>query len=117
MGNRETVSWFISVDRVNHPLIVKLRDGVINRYLSNCPHKHFTFHDVLSELYDRDKEVKHVIDNLKQIDEKIPHSARKSWKSRLPSYLYKRPTFRKLKIPKLKFLWLKRMKFLIFMIL
>ena len=91
MGNRETVSWFVSVDRVNHPLMIKLRDGIVNRYLSNRPYKYFTFHDVLSDLYDRDKEVKHVIDNMIQIDEKIPHSALKSWGNRLPSYLYKRP--------------------------
>jgi len=91
IGNRETVSWFVSVDRVNHPVMVKLRDGVVNRYLSNHPYKYFTFHDVLSDLYDRDEEVKHVINNMTQIDQKIPHSAAKSWSNRLPSYLYKRP--------------------------
>lgn len=48
----------------------------------------------LCELYDQDKKIQFIIDNMVQIDEKIPHSAIRDWNFRKESYMYKRPKFK-----------------------
>lgn len=91
MGNRETVSWFLCVDRVNHPLINLWKKAFVNKFQNLKSWKYFTFHETLCELYDNDNQVKFMIDNMIQISEAIPHSAMNSWKNRKDSYMYKRP--------------------------
>ena len=91
-GNRETVSWFLCVDRVNHPLINLWKKAFVDKFQNLKTWKYFAFHETLCELYDNDNQVKFIIDNMVQIDEKIPHSALQSWKHRRrESYMYKRP--------------------------
>lgn len=92
-GDRETVSWFLVADRSEHPLIVKWADAYLSRF-KDWPDepKYFQFHEDLASLYDTDEQVKHTIDNMVQISEKIPHSARYfGWERREPSFMYKRP--------------------------
>jgi hypothetical protein len=93
LGDRETVSWFLVADRSEHPLIVKWADAYLSRF-KDWPDqpKYFQFHEDLASLYDTDEQVRHTIDNMVQISEKIPHSARYlGWERREPSFMYKRP--------------------------
>ena len=91
VGDRETVSWFICADKPSHSLINAWKESFVEKFKKLETWKYFTFHKTLSELYDSNSEVKFTIDNMIQIDQKIPHSAAISWSNRLPSYLYKRP--------------------------
>lgn len=90
-GNRETVSWFLCVDRANHPLINLWKKGFVDKFQNLKKWKYFTFHETLCELYDKDNQVKFIIDNMIQISQAIPHSAIRNWKKRKYSYVYKRP--------------------------
>ena len=56
--------------------------------------RYFELHETLTDLYDTDDKVKYIIDNMIQIDEKIPHSA--CGKNIKKSYLYKRPNLKNL---------------------
>ena len=47
--------------------------------------------ETLCELYDTDEKVNFILNNMVQIDQKVPHSAIKSWRNKKPSYMYKRP--------------------------
>lgn len=90
-GNRETVSWFLCVDRANHPLINLWKKAFVDKFQNLKKWKYFAFHEALCELYDNDNQVKFIIDNMIQISEAIPHSAVRDWKKRKNSYVYKRP--------------------------
>ena len=90
-GNRETVSWFICVDKPNQYIIERWKCNFINEFKSKPIWPYFTFHQTLAELYDNDMKVKSIIDSMIQICEQIPHSALKSWKNKKQSYMYKRP--------------------------
>lgn len=92
-GNRETVSWFLCVDRANHPLINLWKESFVEKFKNFRKWKYYTFHETLAELYDSDPEVKLTIDNMVQIDQSIPHSAWMNWNNRKDSYVYKRPNF------------------------
>lgn len=94
-GNRETVSWFFCVDKPNHYLMSRLKDGLVDRFLKNGHYKYFSISDVFCELHDTDEKCNDIINNMVQICEDIPHSALKSWHLRKPSYLYKRPALDK----------------------
>ena len=50
-----------------------------------------TLAQTLCDLYDADKKVKSIVDNMIQISEKIPHSAHNCWENKKDSYMYKRP--------------------------
>tara|TARA_B100000579_G_C22848158_1_gene865674 strand:- start:316 stop:1749 length:1434 start_codon:yes stop_codon:yes gene_type:complete len=91
-GHREIVSWFLVVDRPEHPVINKWADKYITRF-KEWPEKpkYFQIHDDLACLYDTDSEIKEIIDNMVQISEKLPHSALRRWRNREPSFVYKRP--------------------------
>jgi len=91
-GTRDAVSWFLVADRPGHPLIVKWSDMFLSRF-NNWPDdpKYFQFHEDLATLYDSDAQVKNIIDNMVQIDEKIPHSAIHAFSKRTQSYIYKKP--------------------------
>ena len=93
-GDRETVSWFLVTDRPEHPLIVQWADKYLSRF-EDWPRnpKYFQFHEDLASLYDSSGQIKHTIDNMIQIDQRIPHSALRSWERRKPSYVYKRPKY------------------------
>lgn len=90
----ETVSWFLCVDRARHPLIDLWKEAFVYNFQNIETWEYFTFHESLSELYDSNPEVKFTIDNMIQINEKIPHSAMLSWKNRKDSFMYKRPNFK-----------------------
>ena len=75
----------------NHYIIEKWKNKFISNFKRNKPWKYLTFHQTLTDLYDEDKQVKYIIDNMVQISEKIPHSALKlGWSDKKPSYVYKR---------------------------
>ena len=87
----ETTSWFLCTDRSNHPLIREWELNFIHNFLTFKTWPYFTFHETLTRLYDSNDMVRNTIENMVQIDEKIPHSAIKNWSDRKPSFVYKRP--------------------------
>lgn len=95
MGNRETVVWFLAVNNNNHYLISEWHRLFLEKFVNDSHFKYFTMAELLCELYDRDKKIQFIIDNMVQIDEKIPHSAmERGWDRRAKSYMYKRPAFK-----------------------
>jgi hypothetical protein len=91
-GIRETVSWFIVCQKSNNYLVEKWSEKYIDFYLKNTKwERYFQMHTLLSELYDTDFKVKHIIDNMVQISERIPHSATGDLENRRKSYMYKYP--------------------------
>jgi hypothetical protein len=90
-GNRETSSWFLIADEVNHYLISKWKDAFIKKIQENDCIKYYCFHEVLTEIMDEDPKIQHIINNMVQIDQKIPHSAMRDWDKRKESFVYKRP--------------------------
>jgi hypothetical protein len=91
VGHRETVSWFICVDKPNHYIIEKWKTKFITEFKNNKHWKYFTFHETLTDLYGEDRRVKYIIENMIQISADIPHSAIPNWENRKDSYMYKRP--------------------------
>ena len=87
----ETVSWFIYADKPNHYLIESWKNLFVKNFQNFTDWPYFTFHETLTALYDSDEKVKGILDNMIQISEQVPHSALVNWKSRSPSYVYKRP--------------------------
>lgn len=98
-GDREIVSWFLCSDKSNYYIIEKWKTKFISKFKNSKHWKYFTIHQVLADLYDEEEQVKHTIDNMVQISEKIPHSAcldlKKTWADREISYIYKRPNLPK----------------------
>tara|TARA_B110000495_G_C22964606_1_gene565630 strand:+ start:53 stop:703 length:651 start_codon:yes stop_codon:yes gene_type:complete len=90
-GLCEIVSWFLCVDRPNHYIIEKWKTKFITKFKNSKHWKYFAFHQTLTDLYDEDEQVRYIIENMVQIDEKIPHSALNGWDNKKPSYTYKRP--------------------------
>lgn len=91
-GYAETASWFMCADYASHPLIDKLKTAFIKRFKFDKKWQYLTFHDTLCDLYDTDHEINFIINNMIQIDMKIPCSAlHKGWNARVESFLYKRP--------------------------
>lgn len=91
MGDRETVSWFLYVNKPEHYIIEKWKTKFISEFKNNKHWKYFTFHQTLADLYDDDIRVKYIIEKMVQIDQVVPHSAAKSWDNKIDSYMYKRP--------------------------
>lgn len=88
----ETVSWFICSKHPNNYLIDKLKDAFLLKFKSDNVWEYFTFHETLTDLFDKDINIRNIIDNMVQINQDIPHSAyKKKWESRVESYVYKRP--------------------------
>ena len=90
-GDREIASWFMCVNKPNHYIIEKWKTRFVTEFKKSEHWKYFTFHQTLTDLYDEDEQVKHIVDNMVQISEKIPHSALNGWDNKQPSYVYKRP--------------------------
>lgn len=97
-GDRETVNWFLAVDKPNHYLICAWLDKILPRYEINFEwKKYFQMHQDLCDIYDSDSKIRYIINNMVQISEKIPHCCNKgvknckSWNNRINSYMYKRP--------------------------
>lgn len=91
-GSAEIVSWFMCVDNPKHAVIEKIKTAFIERFKIDKHWQYLTFHDVICNLYDTDQEVFNLINNMVQIDMKIPSSAlHKGWDFREESFLYKRP--------------------------
>lgn len=88
----ETVSWFLCVNEPNSYLIKKWKEEFIKRFMKFKRWPYFTFHESLTFLYDKDFKVRKVLDDMIQVNEKIPHSAlKKGWANKDESYVYKRP--------------------------
>lgn len=94
MGNRDTVVWFIAVNEAKHYLISRWCELFLKKFTSNQKFKYYTMAESLCELYDQNKKIQFITDNMVQIDQKIPHSAIRSWDFRKESYMYKRPKFK-----------------------
>ena len=94
MGNRDTVVWFFAVNEGGHYLISKWRQLFLKKFIGSQNFKYFTMAESLCELYDQDKKIQFIIDNMVQIHEKIPHSAIQDWNFRKESYMYKRPNIK-----------------------
>lgn len=97
-GDRETVSWFLCADKPSHYLIESWKIKTVENFKFK-QWKFYKFHETLCHLYDEDERVKHIIDNMTQLDATIPLSACKgtggNWETRLkPSYMYKRPVLK-----------------------
>jgi hypothetical protein len=90
-GLCEIVSWFLCADKPNHYIIEKWKTKFITEFKNSKHWKYLTFHQTLVDLYDKDEQVKYIIENMVQINEKLPHSAIKNYNKRKESYLYKRP--------------------------
>jgi len=89
----ETVSWFLCADKPKLFLIEKWKEAFVSRFQNSKDWPYFTFHETLTDLYDSDSNIKQILNDMIQIDEKIPHSACNGWNNRKPSYVYKRPKF------------------------
>ena len=89
----EVVSWFLCADKAKLPIIKHWKDLFVEKFKNMEEWQYFTFHETLTELYDSVEEVKLTIDNMIQIDEKIPHSAIGVAKNIKESFVYKRPNF------------------------
>jgi hypothetical protein len=90
-GNREISSWFLIADEINHYLISVWKKAFIEKIQRDTCTKYYCFHETLTEIMDKDPKIKHIIYNMVQIDQKIPHSAIMNWEKRVPSFIYKRP--------------------------
>lgn len=95
-GDRLSCSWFLCSKYSTNYLFEMLREKYYQKLIDKSIEKikYFTFHETLCEMYDTDHVVKQIIDNMKQIDQSIPHSGCQhagGWLDRQPSYVYKRP--------------------------
>lgn len=90
----ETTSWFLCSNVQEHYLIENWKKLFIEKFKKMKIMRYFELHETLTDLYDTDDKVKYIIDNMIQIDEKIPHSA--CGKNIKKSYLYKRPNLKNL---------------------
>lgn len=90
-GNRETVVWFLCSDAPKNHLIESWKNKLLDKFIDKKTWKQYTMAETLCELYDTDKKVNFILNNMVQIDQKVPHSAIKSWRNKKPSYMYKRP--------------------------
>lgn len=93
IGDRETVVWFLCTNSPHHYLIEQWKTQLIKKFQDNCDWKYFTMAEILCSLYDSDKKVNTIINNMVQINQSIPHSASGNWKFRKKSFVYKRPKF------------------------
>ena len=89
--DRETVSWFLCAKNPNNYLINRWRDKFIEIYTESKHWQKYSIHKSLSFLYDKDPDIKYIINSMVQISEKIPHSAENDWHKKIDSYMYKRP--------------------------
>ena len=89
----ETSSWFLCVTKKNHYLIEKWKESFIKNFINYKKWPYYTFHETLTYLYDADEKIKHIINNMVQVSEKIPHSAMgPQYAHRIEdSFVYKRP--------------------------
>lgn len=92
-------SWFLVVDKKEHYLIERWKNEFIKKFMADDKWSltpagirsgYFTFHNTLAELYNSDLKIRNIIDNMPQIDTKIPHSAQYNGKKEV-SFVYKRP--------------------------
>ena len=93
----ETVSWFLCTNKRQHQLIQAWK----KQYIKNFKNikgwwPYFTFHESLTQVYDSNEEIKFIVDNMVQINEKIPHSAIRKANNIKESFVYKRPNLKKL---------------------
>lgn len=96
MKSAETCSWFLCANKPKHYLIEKWKSLFTNRFKTKKDWPYFTFHQTITDLYDTDSKIKKIIDDMIQIDQKIPHSAVSNWEKRKDSYVYKRPNYESL---------------------
>lgn len=90
-GLCETSVWFIVANAAKNYLIDRWKERYTYKFQNKKNWKYMTLAQTLCDLYDADKKVKSIVDNMIQISEEIPHSAHNCWKSKKDSYMYKRP--------------------------
>lgn len=90
-GNREISSWFLIANEQQHYLIKKWKNSFVNKIFQKKYAKYYCFHETLTEIMDTDTKIKDIINNMVQINQKIPHSAMGNWNKKLDSFVYKRP--------------------------
>ena len=85
-----SVSYVKVGNSAKNYLIETWKQKLIKKFRDNHVWKYYTMAEILCELYDTDLKIKFIIDNMVQIDEKIPHSASKTNRKRkwLNSYIY-----------------------------
>jgi hypothetical protein len=93
-SKREIVSWFLCADEPGLYLVDKWKEAFVNNFKTMSHWPYFIFHTTLAELYDTDPVIKTLLNDMVQINQKIPHSAngKLKWENRVDSYVYKRPT-------------------------
>lgn len=107
---RETVSWFLVANSPNHYLLKMWLDAFMGEFINSPedwnagkvgekvsdPDKYYEVHATLSNLYDSNKKIRNIINNMVQIDQTIPHTAcgNRGWEKRTNSYMYKRPNLK-----------------------
>jgi len=89
----EIDSWFLCASYPNHYIVETWKSKFIDNFKKYKKWPYFTFHETIRELYNTDSKIKKIIDNMVQVDTRIPLSAertsrRKLWKT---SWMYKRP--------------------------
>ena len=92
---RLTVSWFLCASQKDHYLIKKWRKKFVKRFTSEKEVAYYMFHNTLRSLYNSDKKIKHIINNMVQLKQRpcmnnrVPeNSAKKD-----SPYMYKRPKY------------------------
>jgi hypothetical protein len=90
-GNRDISSWFLVCDQIKHYLISRWKDSFVEKISKDECKKYYCFHETLTELFDEDSNIKNIINNMVQIDQRIPHSAMRDWHAKKESFVYKRP--------------------------
>jgi hypothetical protein len=91
-GIRETVTWFLAVDRPKHPLISAWKDEFTKQFLGRKNFHYYQCHRALCTLYDTDPSIRDTVDSMVQISEAAPHSLASNLNKRSNSFVYKRPT-------------------------
>lgn len=86
-------SFFLCVKRPKHILIKKWLKSFKHHYVKEKKWLYYMVHQAATNLYDKDEEIKYIIDNMHQVDIDVPHSAsRRGWNNRRSSPLHKRPS-------------------------
>ena len=72
-GNRDTSNWFITVKQKNNLLIKLWNKQYKKEYINGKFKKYFRMHEILCELYDKNQDIKNIIDSMEKRSESVPH--------------------------------------------
>lgn len=91
LGDRDVSPGFLWSKKPDNYVITEWLNAFKDNFLNLNPWKYYTIQHVLTELYDNDKQVKHMIDSILPIDAETIGSTREKWRDYKPGgFMYKR---------------------------